>query len=87
MKKIDKLNGSAGDTNPSQVWLDKQDILQRMHVSSSTLQKWRKKKLLPYSRLGRKIYYLESDLLMMLENARVEEEKSGKKRPRAFKRK
>jgi hypothetical protein len=87
MKMNHQFNGSVSDTNPSQVWLDKQDILQRMHVSSSTLQKWRKKKLLPYSRLGRKIYYLESDVQKMLENARVEEEKSGKKRPRAFKRK
>jgi len=85
MKKIQQVNGNTGDTNPLQIWLDKQDILQRMHISSSTLQKWRKKKLLPYSRLGRKIYYLESDVQKMLENARVEEEKRGTKRPRAFK--
>jgi len=53
------------------VWLDKQDILQRMHISSGTLFKWRKKGLLPYSRIFGKIYYRESDLLKLLQSTIV----------------
>jgi len=41
-----------------------------MHISESTLQKWRKKGLLPYSRVLGKIYYKESDLLQLLDKCR-----------------
>ncbi|HMH31527.1 MAG TPA: helix-turn-helix domain-containing protein [Puia sp.] len=46
--------------------LDKQDILMRMHISSRTLQTWRTKGMLPYCRIGKKIYYRESDLEKLL---------------------
>src|SRR3954463_10811460 len=45
--------------------LDKQDVLQLMHISESTLQKWRKKGLLSFSRVMGKIYYKESDILQL----------------------
>ena len=54
----------------SEKWLDKQDVLLLMHISSSTLQKWRKKGLLPYSRVLGKIYYKESDLLKLLDEGK-----------------
>jgi hypothetical protein len=47
-------------------WIDKQDILTSMHISSRTLQRWRTKGILPFSRIGRKIYYKESDLNKLL---------------------
>jgi len=47
-------------------WIDKQDILIRMHISCRTLQRWRSKGILPFSRIGRKIYYKESDLRKLL---------------------
>ena len=56
---------------PAEVWLDKQDILQRMHISSGTLFKWRKKGLLPYARIFGKIYYREADLLKLLQSTIV----------------
>ena len=60
-----KTNDSV-TTTLSERWLDKQDILEVMHISESTLQKWRKKGLLPYSRILGKIYYKESDLQELL---------------------
>jgi len=48
-------------------WLDNQDILLRMRISNSTLIRWRRKKVIPFSRIGNKIYYRESDLLALLE--------------------
>jgi predicted site-specific integrase-resolvase len=71
MKGNPQTTGNLSDTNSSEVWLDKQDILQRMYISNSTLQRWRRKKILPYSRVGRKIWYREADLLKLLEKARV----------------
>ena len=55
-------------TQPSfDVWLDKQDIMQEFHISERTLHNWRKKKYLPFTRLGRRIFYnrtlLEKKLL------------------------
>lgn len=50
-----------------EIWLDKQEVLQRLHISSRTLQTWRSKKLLNYSKIGGKIFYRESDLQKLLE--------------------
>jgi len=71
MKRNHQASKPPLSGNSSEVWLDKQDILQRMHISSRTLQQWRKKKILPYSRIGRKIWYREADLLELLEKAKV----------------
>ena len=63
-KQEEEKNTAA---NNMDVWLDKQDILQRMHISERTLQKWRTKKILPYSKIGGKIYYREKDVTALLE--------------------
>jgi hypothetical protein len=53
-----------------EMWIDKQDIISRLHISDRTLQTWRTKGILPYSRIRRKIYYRESDLKKLLEGRR-----------------
>ena len=56
------------NSNNAQVkWLDSQDILLSLHISERTLRRWRSKHLLPFSRIGGKIYYRETDLLALLE--------------------
>lgn len=66
----------AGDTiAATEVWLDKQDILTRLHISSRTLQEWRNKKLITYSKIGGKIWYLESGLLDLLHSNMVKAER------------
>ncbi len=52
--------------NLEEKWLDKQEVLQRLHISSGTLQNWRKKGLLPYTAVIGKYYYKESDLQKLL---------------------
>jgi predicted site-specific integrase-resolvase len=52
------------------VWIDKQEVMIRMHISDRTLQTWRSKGIIPFSRIGKKIYYKESDLRNLL-NAHV----------------
>jgi hypothetical protein len=59
------------NTNPqpyaaNEKWLDKQDVLEMLHISDRTLQKWRSNKWLPFSRIGKKIFYPESALKAML---------------------
>jgi hypothetical protein len=50
-----------------ETWIDKQEILMRLHISNRTLQNWRSKGILPFARIGKKIYYKESDIRKLLE--------------------
>jgi hypothetical protein len=61
-----KKTSELEEESPNEVWLDKQDILERMHISSRTLQTWRSKKIIPFTKIGRKIYYREEDLRRLL---------------------
>lgn len=46
--------------------LDGQDIMQMLHVSPRTLQTLRSNGTIPYTRIGRKIYYLRQDIEQVL---------------------
>ncbi len=46
--------------------LDGQDIMQMLHVSPRTLQTLRSNGTVPYTRIGRKIYYLREDIERIL---------------------
>lgn len=46
--------------------LDGQDIMQMLHVSPRTLQTLRSNDTIPYTRIGRKIYYLREDIERIL---------------------
>ncbi|KAA6303268.1 MAG: hypothetical protein EZS26_000539 [Candidatus Ordinivivax streblomastigis] len=47
-------------------WIDAQDVMQALHISSRTLQTLRSNGTLPYSRIGNKIYYLKQDITKIL---------------------
>ncbi|NCA77069.1 MAG: DNA-binding protein [Alphaproteobacteria bacterium] len=48
-------------------WLDHQDVCRRLKISKRTLDHYREMGFLPYSKLGGKVYYRESDLNEYLE--------------------
>ncbi len=52
--------------NPEEIWIDKQEIMMRLHISNRTLQTWRSKGIIPFARIGKKIFYKESDLWDLL---------------------
>ena len=52
--------------------LDRQDILQMMHISPRTLDTWRAKGILPYSKIGNIIFYRLSDVWKMINKNRRE---------------
>jgi hypothetical protein len=47
-------------------WIDGQDVMQVLHISPRTLQTLRSNGILPYSRIGNKIYYLRRDITKIL---------------------
>ena len=48
-------------------WIDRQDVMQTLHISQRTLQSLRDGGVLPYSRINGKFYYKVSDLEKLLE--------------------
>lgn len=48
-------------------WLDNQEVCLMMNITKRTLQNYKNKGLLPYSKLNRKNYYKLSDVQALLE--------------------
>ena len=48
-------------------WIDSQQLMQLFPISRRTLQYYRKKKLIPYSKLGGKVFYYLPGFLKVLE--------------------
>lgn len=64
------VGGTVMDRNKPNIdlehLLDGQDIMQMLHVSPRTLQTLRSNGTIPYTRIGRKIYYLREDIEKIL---------------------
>ena len=50
-------------------WVDGQIVLQSLHISVRTLARLRASGRLPFSKIGKKIYYKRSDIENMLRNS------------------
>ena len=48
--------------------LDGQDVMMRLHISPRTLQTLRSNGTIPYTRIGRKIYYFRHDIERLLKD-------------------
>jgi hypothetical protein len=57
---------SSEDETPLEDWLDSQIVMQALHISPRTLQTLRTNGTLPFSRIGRKLYYRKQDILKIL---------------------
>jgi hypothetical protein len=49
-------------------WIDAQIVMQALHISPRTLQTLRTNGTLPFSRIGRKLFYRRSDILRILQD-------------------
>lgn len=49
-------------------WIDSQDVMHLLHISPRTLQTLRTNGILPFSRIGNKIYYLRRDISQILQD-------------------
>lgn|SRR5690554_4147765 len=65
--QLQMLNRSRLDAF-RETWIDAQDVMQMMHISPRTLQTYRKKGLLPFSKIRGKIYYKLSSIESLLDN-------------------
>lgn len=60
-RKVDKINNKENQIN-DELLLDNQDLCLLLKVSNRTLQRLRTSGKLPYKKIGKKIYYMESDV-------------------------
>ena len=66
-RKVDRLGNQDNIIN-DEVLLDNQDLCLLLKVSKRTLQRFRSSGKLPYKRIGKKTYYLESDVHKFIQN-------------------
>jgi len=50
-----------------EVWLDNQDVMQKLNISPSTLKRRRLEGVIPCTRIKGKCYYKESDIQTLLQ--------------------
>lgn len=53
-------------TDKLEDWLDNQDVMQALHISPRTLQTLRSNGILPFSRIGNKLFYRRQDIIKIL---------------------
>jgi hypothetical protein len=56
------------EQTPLSDWLDNQDVMHLLHISPRTLQTLRSNGVLPFSRIGNKLYYKRSDIQRILQD-------------------
>lgn len=65
-KKFEELEKKS--ISPTEdTWLDNQDVMHLLKISKRMLQTYRDECLLPFSKVGNKIYYKASDIQKLLE--------------------
>jgi hypothetical protein len=64
----DSVSTTKPLTDKLEDWLDNQDVMQVLHISSRTLQTLRSNGILPFSRIGNKLYYRRFDIQKLLSN-------------------
>jgi len=62
------LTEKPSDETPLDDWVDSQIVMQALYISPRTLQTLRTNGTLPYSRIGRKLFYKRSDILRILQD-------------------
>ena len=64
-QKLDDFKKKS-ETPLSEKWLDNSEVCQILNISKRLLQNYRDKKILPFTRIGGKIYYKAVDLDALL---------------------
>lgn len=55
---------------PIKQFLTVEEVISEFQISRTTLYMWRKKKILPYSRVGRLLFIARNDLISVIESTK-----------------
>lgn len=56
------------NTQKEQKILTREEVKTKLNIATGTLYNWERKKILMPTRIGRRVYYLESDILKLFDN-------------------
>lgn len=59
---VKQVNAFCGQSRRNENWLDNKQVCELLKISPRTLQTYRNTGVLPYSQIGRKCYYKDSDI-------------------------
>ena len=68
LNRMDELESALAEKqkNPEDVFLDNQEFIQLMNISKRTSQTWRDEGYISYTTVGKKVYFLMSDVKELL---------------------
>ena len=66
--ELQKVTQSNQPLTQGKTLLSIEEVVSEFNVSRTTLYTWRKKRLLPYSRIGRLLFVNRNDLLSLIES-------------------
>lgn len=67
---LKEITDEKNRTEENEEILTTEDIQKIFKVSKVTIHKWKKKGILPYYKMGRKVYYKKSEIFGLLEGKR-----------------
>ncbi len=57
--------------NEQPIWLSPKELFEQFGIALPTQASYRMKKIIPYSKIGSKIFYKLSDIHLWIDNAKV----------------
>lgn len=77
IERLDKIEKALQlkQKHPEQMWYDNSEICQVLNISKGTAAKWRQKGYLKPKKIDGKFYYLQSDIISLLKNEEVTNER------------
>jgi len=71
MSRIEQISAIVEKLKPPSKFIDNSEFEQIMKISKRTAQTWRDEKVITYSQVGAKIYYMMSDVDKLLQSNSV----------------
>ncbi|KAF0130033.1 MAG: hypothetical protein FD155_1819 [Bacteroidetes bacterium] len=68
MSRIEQISAIVEKLKPPTKFIDNSEFAQIMKISKRTAQNWRDEKVIAYSQIGAKIYYIMTDIEKLLES-------------------
>jgi len=71
IQRLDAIRQSLDAGDQSGELLDNSDIIRLLKISKNTAAAWREKGILPFTKIGKKIYYQETEIRHLLKRHRL----------------
>jgi hypothetical protein len=72
---LSELKAILGENHKQRKWLKSEDVRKMLNISPGTLQSFRIKQILPYTKVGGIIFYEYDDVIKVLDANKTQSEK------------